>query len=277
MQTETSDTILSDRQIAIALFFGLLAVYVAVYRGQLEVYDTQAMLGVTQNLVDHGSLRAGGAGYALATSWAPYGIGISLLAVPLYALSKWTGHYVLLVSLLAPVLTSLCSVTIFRIARALDWRAHEGVVAAVGFGGLSMALWYTTQLLSEPAVTLCMLVIILWLIRWREGNRNAPLWIGSAAAFAVQLRTDSLFLVCVGLLAIPLFVARPVLLARRTIVALSVPMVISLAALGWYNHLRFNRIFVTTYGPGGGFSTPLFHGLRGLLPVRERACSSSIH
>lgn len=247
------------------LFVGLMTIYVAVLRGSIEVYDTQAMLAVTQNLVDHGTLKTTGAGYSLATEWAPYGIGISLLAVPVYVLSKWIGHYAALVSLVAPVLTALCSVLMYRIARVLDWRASHALFSAVGFGGLSMALWYTTELLSEPAVTLCMLVIILGLIRWRQGSGTAPLWIGLAAGCAVQLRSDSLFVVWVGLLAIPLFVPWRVIRSGRSMAYLLVPMAASVVAMCWYNDLRYNQLFVGSYGPGGGFSTPLFHGLRGLL------------
>ena len=69
-----------------------------------------------------------------------------------------------------------------------------------------MALWYTVELLSEPGVTLCELMIVLGLVRWRQGSRMAPLLVGVAAGLAVQFRPDSLFTVWVGLLAVPFFV-----------------------------------------------------------------------
>ncbi|MGO9341521.1 MAG: hypothetical protein ACLP6E_03235, partial [Acidimicrobiales bacterium] len=143
--------------------------------------------------------------------------------------------------------------------------AFQGLFAAISYGALSMALWYTVELLSEPGVTLCILAIILGLVRWRQGIGTAPIWIGIAAAVAVQLRTDSIFTVWIALLAIPLFVPWSAVLSRRVLTALLVPMAVSLVAVGWYNDLRFHRIFVTSYGKDAGFGTPLSHGLYGLL------------
>ena len=60
---------------------------------RIEIYDTQAMLGVTKNLVNHGSLASQGAGYPTAYHYSLYGMAVSLLAVPAYALSKVTGNF----------------------------------------------------------------------------------------------------------------------------------------------------------------------------------------
>ncbi len=258
-------TLWSDRRIGLALFVGVLCVYVAVTQGQFEVYDTHAMMGVTENLVNHGSLTSAGGGFPVATLYAPYGIAVSLLAVPSYVLSKWTGNFPLLASMIDPILTALSVVLIYRIARALDWRPSYGLVAAVGYGLCSMAVWYTTELLSEPGVTLCILVIMLGFIRWRQGRAMAPLWIGMAAGCAVQFRSDSLITVWIALLAAPCFVPWAVLRTRRTLSLLLGPMAVSFGLLGWYNELRFHKVLVGTYGPGGGFVTPLWHGLDGLL------------
>ena len=251
-----------------ALFVGVLAIYVAVLRGRIEAYDTQAMLSVTKNLVDHGSLTTVNSGWILgpvSTPYAPYGIGVSILAVPAYAISKWTGHFPVVVSLIAPVITACCVALIYWIARALNWRAIHGVVAALAFGLFSMAVWYTTELLSEPGVTLCVLVIVFGLIQWKQGSRWAALWIGLAAACALQLRADSLFTVWIMLAAAPLFVGWKEIRSRRTLALILTPMGVSVVLLAWYNELRYHRFLVSSYGPGGGFSTPLWHGLRGLL------------
>jgi hypothetical protein len=256
----------TDRQISALLLVGSFAVYIAVLRGRVEVYDTEAMLDVTQNLVNHGSLIASGASYKINTAWSPYGIGVSLLAVPLYALSKLIGHFGFLVSLINPVLTAIAVVVIYRIARALRWSAFHGVVAAVSYGVLSsMALWYSLELLSEPAVTLCILLIILALVRWREGSPIEPLRIGIAAGCAAQFRSDSIFTVWVALLVIPFFVPWSSILTRRTLVYLFGPMGISLAAVSWYDYLRYHKLFIDSYGKDGGYSDPLWHGLYGLL------------
>jgi len=258
-------TVWSDRWTSAALFSGLLLVYAAVYVGAIQIYDTQSMMGVTVNLVNHGSLTSSGAGFLVNTRYAPYGIADSLLAVPLYALSKVTGNFPGLESMISPILTALSAVLIFRIARALRWRASYGLIAAVGYGLLSMALWYSTQLLSEQGVTLCMLVIVLGLVLWRQGAARAPLWVGLGAAWAIQFRSDSMVTVWIALAATPLFVPWRVLWARRPLVLFLGPVAVSLAGLAWYNELRFHRLFVSSYGGDGGFKTPLWHGLDGLL------------
>ena len=50
----------------------------------------------------------------MSTPYSPYGIGISVLALPAYLVSKWTGHLPILVSVIAPVLMALCVVLLFR-------------------------------------------------------------------------------------------------------------------------------------------------------------------
>jgi len=264
-------TIWTDRQISLVLFFGVLIIYVAVLRGSLEVYDTKAMMAVTENLVNHGSLRDTGTGFSVSapwaphgSSWSPYGLAVSLLAVPFYALSMLTGHFNIIVSLINPLLVAASVVVIYLIARALNWEAVHGLVAAIGFGVLSMVLWYTIELLSEPGVILADLVVILGMVRWRSGRAIAPLWVGIAIACAIQFRTDSVFTVGVAVLAIPLFVPRTVFLSRRSLISLIAPIVVSMVVLFWYNDLRYGKVWVGQY-EGVGFNNPLFHGLNGLL------------
>jgi hypothetical protein len=255
----------SDRRITVALFLGMLIVYLAAMRGRIEVYDTEAMLGVTENFVRHGSLHAAGADYSLATVWSPYGIGVSVLAIPAYVLSLVTGHFDIWVSLIAPLVTATCVVLIYKIARALAWTPAQGVIASVAFGLPSIAVWYTLELLSEPEVTLCILLIVLEMVRWRQGNRSAPLILGLALAAAIQFRSDSVLTVGVALIVLPLFVSRQELFSRHALVRMVPPIVASVAFLLWYNQIRFGSLFVFAYGPNDHYDTPLLHGLNGLL------------
>jgi hypothetical protein len=255
----------SDRRISVGLFLGVLIVYLAVMRGKIEVYDTQAMLGVTQNLVDHGSLRAAGAGYSLGSVWSPYGIGISVLAIPAYVLSLAIGHFDILVSLVNPLITATCVVLIYRIARALGWTSPQGVVASIAFGLPSIAVWYSLELLSEPAVTLCVLLVVLEMVRWRQGKTSAPLILGLALAAAIQFRSDSLLTVGVGFLALPLFVSSRELFTRRAMSRIVPPVFVSIVFLLWYNQVRFGSLLVFGYGPNDKYDTALLHGLNGLL------------
>jgi hypothetical protein len=254
-----------DRGIGLLLFVGVLAVYLAVTRGTYYAYDATSMMAVTMNIVNHGTLKTTGFvdPFHQSTPYAPYGIGVSLLAVPLYAFSKAVGHASFLVSLINPVLMSFAVLMVYRTARALRWSAVHSVTAAVGFGLFTMALQSTTELFSEPGVTLCVVVLVYGVVRWREGDAWAPLWIGLAAAAAIQFRSDSLFTVWIGLLAIPLFVPWRQILTRRNLLLAGVPMGASLLLLVWYNELRDHKLLASSYG--GSFTTSLGFGLHGLL------------
>jgi hypothetical protein len=261
------DEIRLDRRIGVLIFFGCLAAYLAVTNGMFSAYDAQSMFAVTKNLVDHGSFKTTGLDdpFHASTPYSPYGIGISILAIPPYVLSKLVGHMMLLVSMINPIMTALASVVVYRIARALRWSPGHGVIAAIGFGLCTMAVQSTTELFSEPGVTLCVVALVYGVIRLGQGSKNAALLIGLSAACAVQFRSDSLFTVWVGLLAVPLFVPWSRLWTRRTILAAGVPMALSIVALVSYNELRYHKLFVSAYGPGGGFTTPLLAGLHGDL------------
>lgn len=260
---------LSDRRIAAFLFIGVLAVYLAVMRAQIDVYDTQAMLAVTHNLVNQGSLQTIGAGFVdsfhQATPYSPYGIAMSLLGVPFVVAAKATGHEAVILSMVNPLITACTVVVIFRIVRVLSWSALLGVFAALGYGLFTMALWYTTEGFSEPGVALCVAVIVLGVLRWSQGSRWAPLWIGLAAALAIQFRSDSMLTVWIGLVALPLLVPVAALRSLRSGSLMVVPMAISLAGLVAYNELRFHKVFVSSYGVNQGLDNPLGLGLHGLL------------
>jgi hypothetical protein len=254
----------SDRRISTLLFLGVLLIYLAVDTGQHYAYDGQAMVAVSMNLVNHGSVSTVGAlndVFHISTPYSPYGIGMSLLGVFPVALSKVFGHSAAFISLVNPVLTAAAVVVTYRVGRALGWLATEAVMAAIGFGLLSMALEYTTEYFSEPAVTLCILVMVLGIIWWGQGRRYAPLVVGLAAGCALQFRSDSLFTVWIGLLAVPLFVPLRRLRSLRALAWAIVPMAVSLALLIAYNEWRYSKLFVSSYG--GAFTTPLWTGLHG--------------
>ncbi len=256
-----------DRRISSLLYFGVLAVYLAVDQGNHYAYDGNTMLAVASNLVNHGTLKTLGAlddPFHLSTPYAPYGIAMSLLGAVPIALAKVFGHTNVLISVVNPAITAGAVVVTYRVGRALDWLAIHALLAATAFGLLTMALVYSTEYFSEPAVTLCCVVLVLGIIRWGQRRPLAPLMVGLAAAAALQVRSDSLVTIWIGLLAIPLFVPRSELRRLRSLVMLSLPLVLSLVALGAYNHLRYAKYFVDSYG-GVNFTTPIGTGLHGYL------------
>jgi hypothetical protein len=225
------------------------------------------MVAVGTNLTNHFTLRTVGAfdDYLhLSTPYSPYGIGVSVLVVPVYALSKAVGHEMLLLSLINPLLTAAAGVFVFAIARELRWGRFMSVLAAATFGLLTMALQSTTELFSEPAVGLCVVILVWAILRWRHEWRPAALVIGMTSAVVIQFRADSILTVWIGLLALPLFVSWGEIRRLRNLAALLIPVLSSLAFLAWYNYLRFKNVLVFSYN-GQGFHTPIGRGLEGLL------------
>ena len=171
------DSARTDLLIAGCLFGGLFLVYLAVSRHTFVAYDAMSMVAVGTNLTNHFTLKTVGAfdDYLhLSTPYSPYGIGVSILVVPVYALSKLVGHEMLLLSLINPLLTAVTGVVVFAIGIELRWERSMSVVAAATFGLLTMALQSTTELFSEPAVGLGIVILVWAILRWRHEWRWAP-------------------------------------------------------------------------------------------------------
>ena len=260
--------ITSDRFILTILSVSVFLLYLAVSYHGYGVYDFQAMSAVTHNLVDHFTLKTTGAfhdAFGLNTPYSQYGLGESLALIPFYAASKFTGDQGFWESLYNPVIVTASVAVLHLVARTLSWSRLVSVLAALTFGTLTMALQSTTDGFSEPGVGLCVLVIVLAALRWREGWKWSPLALGLAVAAAIQFRSDSLLTIGVAVLALPFFVPRSELLSRRALLWAGTPVLLSAAFLLWYNHLRYGHLFVTDYSGSGSFATPLFEGMRGLL------------
>ena len=257
----------TDLLIAACIFGALFLVYLAVSRHEFVAYDANSMVAVDTNLTNHFTLKTVGAFddyFGLSTPYSPYGIGISILVVPAYALSKAVGHEMLLLSLINPLLTAATGAFVFAVGHELRWKRYMSVLAAFTFGLLTMALQSTTELFSEPAVGLCIVVLVWAVLRWRRSWQPAALVIGVTSAAVIQFRADSLLTVWVGLIALPLFVNWSEIRKVRNLAAMLVPVLLSLAFLAWYNDLRFRNVLVFSYN-GQGFHTPIGRGLEGML------------
>jgi len=202
--------------------------------------------------------------------YSPFGIGLSLLAVPVYA-GVWVLRRVVpvpafvaqgLVSLLAPAVLALVSVSTFALARRLGGHLRSSALAAVGVAGGTFLLIYGKTFSSEP---LAALLVTLAIERVLAGS---PTWAGAALGGAALARPQTFlfapFLVwglwrSGGGIAM-LRGAWPVLLAAAVQIA--------------YNVARFGD--PTNFGYSGtevpqGFTTPILVGLRGLLLHPEKS------
>lgn len=95
-----------------------MLVYLAVSRHTSVAYDAASMIGVATDLVNHLSLQASGGFHDylhLSTPYSPYGIGLSVVIEPFYALSKVTGHEGAVLSLINPLIVSVTVVVGYAI------------------------------------------------------------------------------------------------------------------------------------------------------------------
>jgi hypothetical protein len=77
-----------DLIIAAALFAGICLILVPLQRGTTPTYDSSIYMDVATNLVDHGSLKVRNDPYLINTPYASYGLGLSIVIIPLYLVQK---------------------------------------------------------------------------------------------------------------------------------------------------------------------------------------------
>lgn len=234
-------------------------------------WDGEIMYRVSESMALHWSVQIVDPIYHFAQPYSPYGIGTSLLLLPLVAAGHWLLHdpRALVITFL-PAITAFTVLALNSLLRELgvSWRRAAMISLLYAFG--TLAWHYAGVLFSEPVLALCVTTAVLWSLRWRRtGQWRWLVAAGGAAGLALLTREDSAFLV-IPVLA--LYAAWLVLRARlpwrhRILGALAygTPMALAvLIALGY--HLVRYGMGVGPYGSDGmGFSEPLLSGLYGLL------------
>jgi hypothetical protein len=258
-----------NRLIALLLFVGLFASYVAVERGEFVSTDGMIVAGVGRTLYEDQRLEKFGNSFGAdpapesTPKYATYGIGMSLLVAPLWYPQLRANQYGdLWLTMANAALLALGAVLLFFVGLELRWRRSVAFLVAAGFGTLTMVPSYSTDLFSEPAITTATLGVLLGLLRWRAGHRFAPLAVGCSIATSFLFRTDAVLLVGLSVVAIPLFVRWPALrdTLRSWTPQLVVPIAAALAWVLYYNNLRFGSPFQYGY-ERSTFKTPILHGL----------------
>ena len=261
-----------DRTVAVALLLGLLAFYFSIQAGVFISWDGKVMAGVGRNLWQHASLHTFQGSFGINPSWHPgvpegwskYGIGVSLLTVPLWALQlHFAPNELGFVTFTNALVMALTGAVVYLCGVELDWDRTVAVYTTLIFGLLTMAPIYSTELFSEPSLTLAVVVVLLGLLRWERARPGGPLLVGIGLSVAVLFRSDAYATVAIPtLLLVPAFVPLHRLAKswRGWLPALGGPLCI---ATGWtlaYNAMRFGSPFQFSY-PGEGFTFPFGDGL----------------
>ncbi|HVC83476.1 MAG TPA: hypothetical protein VNL35_23555, partial [Chloroflexota bacterium] len=282
--------------IAVGVF--LFLCYLLTFPGTIapSVSDGRAMYMITQALVDRHDVAVrsdSGKGFLVTPAWKPlplpggacatepavnaiaeqpggpyftkYGLGQSLLAVPLYVLGgviggayPTVGHgtpginraevQAAVTGVYDPLVTALTAVFLCALALRLGWPRRVGLGLALLFGLATPAWPYTATFLSEPTIGLCLigaLAAILW-----SADHPSPLgsavcggWLG--LALLTHLADSLLY---VGVFGAYLLVEA----ARRNrwanLAGFAGPLAVVLLITADYNLARFGGILSTGYG-----------------------------
>jgi hypothetical protein len=257
-----------DRVLTALVALALLAFYITVQRGEYIAWDGRIMAGVARNIWQNGRLQTLGPYFPDETrfveGWSQYGVGQSLLLAPFWGIqSRFDPHGAQWMTLANPLVLAAAGAVQYRIGLALGLRRGTAAGMALVFGMLTMAPMYSTELFTEPAATLGTLIVVLALIRWRDARTYAPWMMGFGVAGSILFRVDTLLLVGLALLAVPLFVPRPRLMAtrRQWLPALAIPIGAVCVWQGYYNNLRYGSPFRESYS-GARFDNPVLEGLQ---------------
>lgn len=236
-----------------------------VQRGSIPSWDGQIMAGVGRSMVEHHNLYRYDQLMESDHIYTDYGIGVSLLSTPLWKLQLAMNPDGLeVVTLLNAVLVSVTSLALYAIARLLAWSERVSLCVGYAYVAFTMALQYSTEMFSEPGVALCTTTALLGLLVWRLRSDLLGSWVlGLSIATAMLFRADSVVLVGVSLIFIPLFV--PWRSSLRGAIGLVVPVGASFGWLLYYNQLRYGEPFRFSLPNQPGFSFPVTEGLYRLV------------
>jgi hypothetical protein len=270
----------SDKQLALCLFALLFSVYLLTFSGVYHSSDEMSMLAVTDSLARRGAWdiellhwmgEQQGSFGPDGTLYSRKGIGTTLAALPTYWLavqSRWLGN-VQAAMLTNGLVTALSGVLVYFFLRRLRYGQGVSLGAALAFGLATMAWPYARYLFSESLAGLGLMASAYFLLRFRdEQDRASPLLASAGLGVALLARlNNALAAPFLGLLLLAYLYRRHGRNWRayiRPILLFGLPLLAALAAVGWYNWLRFGNPLTTGYLPEERFATPFFEGFYGL-------------
>ncbi|PIQ96182.1 MAG: hypothetical protein COV67_10695 [Nitrospinae bacterium CG11_big_fil_rev_8_21_14_0_20_56_8] len=268
-----------EQRLSWLVFLFFLSVYLLTSQGSIQSSDGKIMYFLTQAVIEHHQFNL--SDYfdgSTVERFSKYGLGMSVLAIPFYVaglgLSKVLGidpvfTTTFCVSLINAWVTALSCLMVFRFGRdRFNFRYRTAWVLSLAFG-LSTPAWvYSEDFMSEPATTLVLLCAAYLITDPRPALKNQNLlWAGIFLGLGLLFRASTA-------IALPGFLLYLALtgghrggekycdlladLARFTL-----PLLLFLCVIFFYNFVRYQNIFVSGYEKG--FGPWLFKGLYGIL------------
>ncbi|HEX7589226.1 MAG TPA: hypothetical protein VF478_12995 [Anaerolineae bacterium] len=260
----------------------LLGVYLLSFSGQLYSQDSMSMFSVTESVVKRGELntdqmwtlfKARNEIASDGESYAKYGYGISLFAVPLYALALALPDFGLVQTTLltSAIVIAIAGALMFLAARRLRYTRGVSLALALLFGLATPAWVYAKQFWSETFGIFTLFAAFYFLLSFRQEQRTRDAIIGGVMlGLAVATRVTNTALVPFfgwygfvgGFPAAHLPANRRNLRAFAWFALVLMLVALSIAA---YNWVRNGSLLATGYRADETFDNPLLLGLYGLL------------
>jgi hypothetical protein len=281
----------------LSLVLFVYAIYLVFYSGVFHSSDAQFIVAATESLVKRGEFTASQLWWhrdaieTIASDGEPYskyGIGASLMAVPLYVLAlSWPRlgmvQAVMLTNLLV---TAVSAWLVLKFVSALGYSTGIALGTSLLFALGTSAMVYAHYYFTEPLSGLTLVGSILGLYVYRARKQERYAWLaGVTMSLAVATKLiNILFLVPV--LAYAVGSLWPEVCASRRVrnkealvnvwrmksrwLPVGLPLVLTLALLGVFNALRWGSPFASGYPAWERFTHPLLAGVWGLLFSSEK-------
>lgn len=260
------------------LFAFFLLAFLLLSSGIIASSDGVTVFNVTQALLERGELSifSGNAAPGLdGKLYSRYGIALSIGAMPLYLLGKLLANFVPqtmaslaikgVVSLTNAFIGAMVCLLFYKTGCRLGQQPRIAWYLTLAFAFSTFFVVYATKsFLTQPLETLCLAGAIYWLIAFRQTLK--PGYLLYAGLFSgLGILTKWIFIINLPILTGYALNVSLQGQRRKTLVAFTVPVTLSLALALLYNHARFGSILETGYAGEMGFTTPLLVGLYGLL------------
>lgn len=281
------------------LFLFILLLYAATSSGDL-ITDSETRWLVAKRLLDTGwvdldpgqvqasAIGVDGRAYCIwamgqSLCYVPFvlaGRGLAALPLPIAGSADMFGQF--LASLLMfPAFGAACAVLVYRIVRDAGGTA-AGARATALLTALGTMHWqHTINTMEESQVALCLLLSVWAMQRvWQHDRWTDRLLVLLAMGLAVSFRYSAAVMCApIGLVGFAVDLAARRGWPQRTarigqwFAAGAAGLLPFLAAIAWFNHVRFGSWTETGYGLAyrdgygglGMFATPLLDGLAGML------------
>lgn len=267
----------------------LLTAYLLTYAGVTHSIDELAALTVTESLLveqrwhtnqmawDQARIPPQNAPGIDGNLYSKKGLGVSLLALPLFALRQlWPAvGAVQLALLLNSFLTAATAYLFYRLTVTLHFSTTTAAIGALTLG-LATPLWpYARTLFSESLAAFGVCLALLGVVGYRQAAYDRPaamplFWNSCGVALLVLARSANAllaapFLFYIGYVSWNKRVSRPFRLRYRELFAWGLPLGGALVLTLLYNYARFHTWLTFPQATFETFSTSLFTGLAGLL------------